>query len=147
MKQKKAHKKTHQCWRDMRQRCNNPNSHRYYTHGARGIKVCKEWEESYKAFLDDMGEKPDGFTIERLDNNKGYYKENCTWASPKEQAQNRRTTRHITYNNQTKTLLEWAKEIGLSHNAMSKRLKNWSIEKAINTPRQEKFVRNVNDNH
>ena len=126
-----VHKETHQCWRDMRQRCNNPNSQRYYTHGARGIKVCNEWEDSYENFVSDMGHKPEGYTIDRIDNNQGYSKENCRWATPKEQALNRRTNRLITFNGQTKTITEWAHELGIFHNGLSKRLKTMPLEKAL----------------
>lgn len=131
MKLKKVHKNTHQCWRDIKQRCNNPNSRRYYTHGARGIKVCAEWENSYSTFLEDMGEKPDGFTIERIDNNQGYSKENCKWATPKEQAQNRRTNINVTFNNETHSVAVWAGIIGISHSALTKRLHKFDIAKAL----------------
>lgn len=115
----------------MKQRCNNPNNHRYYTHGSRGIKVCKEWEKSYETFLADMGEKPDGYTIERIDNNKGYTKENCKWATPKEQAQNRRTTKNITFKNETHSIAVWASMIGISQSSLTKRLNTLELEKAL----------------
>ena len=131
MKAKKVHKATYQCWKDMKQRCNNPNCRRYYTHGARGIKVCKEWEKSYETFLKDMGEKPDGYTIERIDNNKGYSKDNCKWATPKEQAKNRRTNINITFNGETHNISEWAIIIGISPSSLKKRLIRYTLEKAL----------------
>lgn len=71
----------------MRNRCNNPNATQYKWYGGKGIKVCKEWDD-YTVFLLDMGERPEGKTLDRLDNSKNYTKTNCRWATPKEQAEN-----------------------------------------------------------
>jgi len=122
---------TYQCWLDMKQRCYNTNSQRYPTHGARGISVCTEWKNSYQTFLKDMGEKPAGLTLDRKDNNGNYNKENCRWATPKEQANNRSTCIYVEYNGTTKTVQQWAQEIGITHSSLMKRLRNWPIEKAL----------------
>jgi hypothetical protein len=81
--------RTYVTWRDMKVRCHNPNSDGYARYGARGITVCDEWRESFVAFLSDMGERPDGMTLDRIDGSKGYSKANCRWATNKEQASNR----------------------------------------------------------
>lgn len=79
-------------WREMRSRCNNPN-HRYYiNYGGRGITICPEWEDFW-VFLTDMGDRPDGLTLDRVNNELGYSAQNCKWSTRKEQTKNRRPTR------------------------------------------------------
>lgn len=86
----KTNTSTYRSWLKMRQRCYDKNNNRYETHGARGIKVCKRWKNSFQNFLDDMGVRPSGTSLDRKNNSKGYCKDNCRWATPKEQANNRR---------------------------------------------------------
>jgi len=91
------HPQAHKSWDSMNQRCNNPNAPDYPRYGGRGITVCKEWAR-FIDFLDDMGDPPtdaitgDRYTLERKENDKGYYKDNCIWASKREQNNNRANT-------------------------------------------------------
>jgi hypothetical protein len=74
-------------WANMKQRCNNPNKKDYKYYGGRGVKVCEHWN-SFENFYNDMGERPKGMTLDRIDNNKGYFKDNCRWVDKVTQSKN-----------------------------------------------------------
>ena len=120
-------------WTNIKARCTNPNNKAYKNYGGRGITICENWLSSFEQFFEDMGECPIGFSIERQNNNLGYFKENCIWASPKTQALNRRTNFIIEYQNQKKPLKQWCEELDLKYKKTFTRIKQlkWSIEKAF----------------
>ena len=126
--------KTYQAWANMKNRCNTQSSIDYPDYGGRGITVCPEWA-SFRQFLTDMGEAPEGKSIDRKDNDKGYSKNNCRWASSKEQNQNNRWNHNVTHLGETHCVMEWARRIGLKPVTLYKRLeRHWSIARALLTP-------------
>ena len=114
-------------------RCHNPNNKEYNNYGGRGIKVCKRWRNSIKNFIEDMGERPDSQSIERIDNDGDYSPDNCKWATQSEQCRNNRNTRLITYKGKTQCLKDWSKELGIKYSTLSGRINQygWSIENAF----------------
>jgi len=123
---------TYASWSAMRSRCNNPFAADYPRYGGKGIKICPEWE-SFEQFLTDMGERPNGKTLERLDNKLGYSKENCRWASRFEQAQNRSSSKLVCLNGEMITCAEASRRLffdrGYVHNYAS--YHNVSLQEAV----------------
>ena len=127
---------TYITWDKMKTRCNNPNHERYKDYGGKGIKVCVRWN-SFVNFLKDMGERPEGKTLDRIDTTKGYSKSNCRWATIKQQMRNRNNTLMFTYEGKTKPLKEWAEEIGSPYMTLYNRIaRGWSNPKEILYGRQ-----------
>jgi len=122
-------------WEMMKERCLNPKHKSYKAYGAKGITICERWLHSFKNFLDDMGERPEGTTLDRRDGARGYEPDNCRWATPVEQTNNLRTNRKVTYQGRTQNIKQWAAEFGCSHQAIAYRLNTgWSVEDAFCTP-------------
>jgi len=112
-------------WNGMVNRCHNTKNGSYHRYGARGISVCDSWRWSFENFLKDMGEKPaDEYSIDRVDNEGDYTKENCRWATKREQANNRRSSYNITHDGVTLTQIQWARRLKINQPTLSRWLKN-----------------------
>ncbi len=103
---------TYTTWGQMIQRCTNPKSKEYPRYGARGIKVCERWRK-FENFLADMGLKPAGLSLERVNNDGDYEPDNCKWATPLEQSRNRSNVIQFTHKGKTQNLTDWARESGI----------------------------------
>jgi hypothetical protein len=120
-------------WRGIKQRCLSPNYATYSDYGARGITICERWL-SFENFVADMGSRPHGHSVERVDNEKSYSPDNCIWKLSSLQAQNRRSNRTITFNGETLCIAEWSRRTGIPGYCIIARLKrHWSHEKALTT--------------
>lgn len=127
------HAKTYRVWKDMRQRCLNPKNASYADYGGRGIGICARWDD-FAAFLGDMGDRPDGMSLDRLDVNGGYEPSNCRWATDVEQAGNRRSSRLIEWRGECKPLQQWCREFGIEHSKVRYRLKaGWPLDLAFSS--------------
>jgi hypothetical protein len=125
--------RTYMCWAGLRSRCNNPNDPDFKNYGGRGIKCCERWN-NFEMFLEDMGEKPEGFSIDRINVDGNYEPDNCRWATSSQQGNNRRNNITITYNNETHTLAEWAKRLGFAYELLLTRYnRNWTTERMLTT--------------
>ena len=118
-------------WRSMMQRCYRHKEKSYPHYGGRGISVCNRWHD-FCNFLGDMGERPEGMTLDRIDNSGNYCPENCRWVSRKVQQRNTRLTVMLTYNGVTKSVGDWADEYGISSGAIKQRIQSgWEVGDAI----------------
>jgi len=125
----------HKSWMSMRQRCLNHRCPAFKNYGGRGIKICARWE-SFENFFADMGHRPDGMELDRINVDGDYEPGNCRWATTLQQGRNQRKTRFATINGVTKPVTEWAQEFGINIRSVNSRLSyGWSIEKALTTPK------------
>lgn len=124
-------------WNAMVQRCTNPNSTSFDDYGGRGISVAPEWlgPEGFLRFVDALGPRPRGTTLDRIDNHKGYELGNVRWAAPKVQQNNRRVCTMLTLAGVTRTQRQWTELRGWGKNVISERLKaGWTVERALTEP-------------
>ena len=123
---------TWRVWIKMRERCNDSNHLWYKNYGGRGIKVCDRWQNSFENFFADMGERPEGMTIERKDGNKDYSPGNCIWATRKEQARNTRKNVVLVFNNESHCLAEWSEITSIPVGTLQFRISHgWPVSKAL----------------
>ncbi len=122
---------TYFAWRNMRSRCYNSNDIGFANYGGRGISVCDAWRDNYDAFVSDMGLRPQGLTLERIDTNGNYEPGNCRWATRVEQGRNRRTNTLIAFQGQEMPLSAWAERLEISPETLLDRLGKMPLDRAM----------------
>ena len=125
----------HKIWEAMKRRCLNPNDTDYHLYGGRGIEVCDRWKNSFADFLSDMGRRPQGTSIDRIDNDKGYEPGNVRWATASTQVLNRRSTLRVEYNGTLMTLKDACAVAGLPYSVVLQRIRKlrWHPSLALST--------------
>ena len=127
----KNDKQTYNSWASMKRRCDYPKYHSYNLYGGRGITYDKKWTY-FEGFFEDMGRGGPGKTLERIDTNKNYTKENCKWATRLEQGNNKRNNHVVTFNGKSQTIMGWQRETGIAEATIRRRLSSgWSILEAL----------------
>jgi hypothetical protein len=130
----KSKDRVHKIWRGMLARCENPNEPMFYRYGGRGIKVCERWH-TFTNFYADMGDPPDGQSIDRFPNNNGNYeKGNCRWATPIQQARNKSNNRLISKDGITLPLVAWAEKLGIKEGTLRARSERGCPENRLLDP-------------
>lgn len=131
---------TYRSWCGMKARCYNKKNKSYKDYGGRGIKVCGKWINSFESFIKDMGLKPAGSQLDRINNNGNYCKNNCRWVSPRENSNNRRSSRLFEYKGRKISIAEMARINGITRQGMRYRIESgYSIERAIT--KEDKYVK------
>jgi hypothetical protein len=124
-------------WCAMRRRCSNPADSAYPSYGGRGITVCDRWQV-FENFLADMGYRPAGMSLGRIDNDQGYCPENCRWESSRQQNNNKRNNRFIEAFGESATVPEWARRLGIPHTTIETRIaRGWLPERALTQPKRK----------
>jgi hypothetical protein len=137
-----SHTRAYEAIKNAIKRCSNPDTPGWDRYGGRGITVCERWLRDPAAFVADMGEPKEGFTLERLDVHKGYEPGNCVWATRQDQARNRENTLMVSFRNETKSLAEWADILNVRYLTLYKRLgRGWSVEQAFTIPMGQRLKR------
>ena len=127
--------RTYTTWVSMRARCKYKSSPSYPNYGRRGITVCERWASSFENFLEDMGVRPEGTSIDRIDNDGSYTPENCKWSTRKEQNRNQRRCRMRTWKGETLPLIVWAERTGFHEETIRSRLRRGlNVEDALTQP-------------
>lgn len=133
--------KEYRSWRSMQTRCFNPN-HEAYTR-YKNKTICDRWlgPDGFQHFYEDMGPRPDRYTLDRIDNNEGYYPENCRWTSIKKQGNNRGDNVRLTFNGETLTMSEWSDRLGVKYTTIHERIRRgMSVEQALTQKVQTKHL-------
>lgn len=131
---------TYITWQRMKQRCQYEKAPDYLRYGGRGIAVCDRWQ-SFENFLADMGPRPAGHQLDRIDNNGNYSPTNCRWVTTRANARNRSSNVLVTVDGITKTAIEWGEETGLGELVRDRIARGWSHDRAVKTPRATNYSR------
>jgi len=127
--------RTYVSWEQMRQRAHSGTAINAKDYKGRGIDISKDWG-TFEKFLEDMGERPEGTSLDRIDNSKGYSKANCRWANKKTQQRNTRATRFITINGETRARAEWCELYNIDCSMVAARMRiGWEPLRALTTPK------------
>ena len=125
VKHGKCHTREYKIWEGIKKRCYSPTCKIYSYYGGRGITMCEEWRNDFMSFYNDMGTRPSPkHSLDRIDNDKGYCKDNCRWVTKEVQANNTRTNVFIEYKGKRQTLAQWSKELGIPMQTFHNRIKN-----------------------
>lgn len=126
--------RAYRVWQNMKNRCCDPTNSHYHLYGGRGIKVCQEWMR-FENFYADMGNPPEGMTIDRIDNNGNYCRDNCRWADARVQGNNRRNNVHAVLSGERKTITQWCAVFGVKASTVKNRIRaGQAPEKALTDP-------------
>lgn len=146
---KRKDMKEYRIWKAMRSRVYNVNRPDAKYYSLKGVTICKEWDD-FAVFYNDMGPCPDGGSIDRIDPNKGYFPENCRWATHKEQSSNRGVFNHVfTYNGESHILKDWAKIFNIKYTTLYQRIfrTGLSFEDAIKEDPFKRLIEYENEKH
>ena len=136
---RKLHPNEESTYRNMMSRCNNKHATGYEYYGGRGISVCDRWKENFYNFYEDMGVRPEGKSLDRIDVNGNYTKDNCRWATSIEQRRNTTANNFIDYDNKIQCLEDWGTELNIKPNTILYRLKRgWPVEEALGIVERQK---------
>lgn len=138
----KRNTRLYSIWHSMKQRCFNPNNLKYEFYGERGVSIYKKWVDSFELFYNWAIQNgySNNLTLDRIEVNGNYEPSNCRFISMKEQSRNKRNNVFIEFNGEKLCVVDWAKKLQISNSAMQKRLKNWTLEKALTEPKNYKYA-------
>lgn len=129
-------------WGNMIQRCTNPNLDRYKDYGGRGITVCERWRNSFEAFYADVGDRPEGMFLDRINNDGNYEPNNVRWVTRAQSNLNTRRCKFVTVNSEAKPINEWLRIYGIAYCTYKQRIKNgWAMEAAVSTPPDQSRIK------